>query len=69
MRNLFEPLRFQDEEFWSLESVIATPMESDAEVIEFLADHDYNVDKAIFHLSSLMNYGKGAHFRSFMHCF
>jgi len=57
---MFEPIRFQDEDYWSLESTVACPLESDAEAIEYLAEHDYNVEKALFHLSTLINYNKGA---------
>lgn len=42
-----------------MECAHEVPLESDAQAIEFLAEHDYNVDKALFHLYTLLNYGKG----------
>ena len=46
---------------WTAENVDDVHLESDAEAIEYLARHDFNVDEATFNLCAEMGFSKGAH--------
>ena len=44
---------------WTEEQAATIPLESDADAIEYLARHDFNLDQAIFSLHCEMGCGKG----------
>ena len=57
-RNIFEPLRVLGDLTWNRRTA-EIPMESDAIAIEFLAQHDYDFEKALFRLTCDLGCGKG----------
>lgn len=57
-RNIFEPVTYEGNTRWQVDEIDLTPLESDAQAIEYLAHHNYNVEMAKFHFVSEMGCGK-----------
>lgn len=65
-RNIFERRKLgvsrrvgDDSELVWKKDQISSPLESDEAVIEFLAKHDYDINKAKFYLTCLLSGGRG----------
>jgi hypothetical protein len=56
-RTLFEPLS-AEENGWDLDKVASIPLESDAQAIEYLVSHNFDVSRAKSNLITNMGFGK-----------
>lgn len=66
-RNVFEMIRPNGCDYWTAELVDRYPLESDELAIEYLSQHEYDIEKAFFHMSVDMGCGKDDYMSSLSH--